>query len=243
MDQAQRDAPVVDVLNQIVAKHGRWGFGLCFNWMRNNGYLWNHQRVWRAYNGMRLNLPRRTKRRLPKLPRQPLIAPTQKNITWALDFMHDTLYYGKPFRTLNIIYESNREILAIEIDTSLSAGRVIRTQEQLGEIYGLPQAIRLDNGPELRSAALFEWCEDKGIELRYIKSGKPSQNAFIERFNRTYGHEVLDAYLFEDLGRVREITDDWITVSNEERPHGALGKLSPSLFRQQAENCTSSLST
>ena len=152
---------MVDVLNQIVAKHGRWGFGLCFSWMRNNGYLWNHKRVWRVYKDMRLNLPRRTKRRLPKLPRQPLIAPTQKNITWALDFMHDTLYYGKPFRTLNIIDESNREILAIEIDTSLPAGRVIRTLEQLGEIYGLPQAIRLDNGPELRSAVMTEWCEDR----------------------------------------------------------------------------------
>ncbi len=97
------DAPVVDVLNQIVAKHGRWGFGLCFSWMRNNGYLWNHKRVWRVYKDMQLNLPRRTRRRLPKLPKQPLVAPTQKNITWALDFMHDTLYYGKPFRTLNVI--------------------------------------------------------------------------------------------------------------------------------------------
>ena len=145
MDRLLKDAPVVDVLNQIVAKHGRWGFGLCFSWMRNNGYLWNHKRVWRVYKDMRLNLPRRTKRRLPKLPKQPLIAPTEKNITWALDFMHDTLYYSKPFRTLNIIDESNREILAIEIDTSLPSGRVIRTLEQLGEIYGLPQAIRLDN--------------------------------------------------------------------------------------------------
>ena len=70
--------------------------------------------------------------------------------------MHDTLYYSKPFRTLNIIDESNREILAIEIDTSLPSGRVIRTLEQLGEIYELPQAIRLDNGPELRSATLVQ---------------------------------------------------------------------------------------
>jgi putative transposase len=135
------------------------------------------------------------------------------------------------------------ETLAIEIDTRLPAGRVIRTLEQLGEIYGLPQAIRLDNGPELRSAVMTEWCEDRGIELRYIQSGKPSQNAFIERFNRTYRHEVLNAYLFEDLDQVREITDDWITVYNEERPHGALGKLTPRLFTQQAENSTSSLST
>jgi putative transposase len=205
------------------------------------------KRVWRIYKDMRphllTQLPRRTKRRLPKLPKQPLIVPTEKNITGALDFMHDTLYYGKPFRTLNIIDESNREILGIEIDTSLPAGRVIRTLEQLSEIYGQPQAIRLDNGPELRSAVMTEWCEDKGIELRYIQPGKPSQNAFIERFNRTYRHEVLDAYLFDDLDQVRDITDGWIKVYNEERPHRALGKLPPRLFRQQAENSTSSLST
>jgi putative transposase len=175
MDQTKRDGSVVDVLNQIVTKHGRWGFWLCFSWMRNNGYLWNHKRVWRVYKDMRLNLPRRTKRRLPKVAKQPLIAPTQKNIIWAFDFMHDTLYYSKPFRTLNIIDESNREVLTIEIDTSLPAGRVIRTLEQMGEIYGLPQAIRLDNGPELRSGALVQWSEAKGIELRYIQPGKPME--------------------------------------------------------------------
>ena len=98
-------------------------------------------------------------------------------------------------------------------------------------------------GPELRSALLTEWCEEKGIELRYIQPGKPSQNAFIERFNRTYRHEVLDAYLFEDLNQVRDITDGWITIYNEERPHRALGKLPPRLFRQRAENSTLSLST
>ena len=211
--------------------------------MRNNGYPWNHKRVWRVYRDMRLNLPRRTKRRLPRLPKQPLIAPAEKNITWALDFMHDSLYYGKPFRTLNVIDESNREVLAIEIDTSLPAGRVICTLEQLGEIYGLPQSIRLDNEPELRSAQMTEWCEEKQIELRYIQPGKPSQNAFIERFNRTYRHELLNAYLFDDLDQVRDITNAWTTVYNEERPHRALGKLPPRMFRQQAENSPPSLST
>jgi putative transposase len=93
-------------------------------------------------------------------------------------------------------------------------------------------------GSELRSVVFTQWCESKGIELRFIQPGKPSQNAFIERFNRTYRHEVLNAYLFDNLDQVREITEEWIKVYNEERPHRALGKLSPKSYRQRAENST-----
>jgi putative transposase len=103
--------------------------------------------------------------------------------------------------------------LAIEIDISLPAARVVRTLEQLEDIHGLPQAIRLDNGSELRSAIFMGWCEEKGIELKFIQPGKPQQNAFIERFNKTYRHEVLNAYLFENLREVREITENWMVDS------------------------------
>lgn len=240
--RAKADEPVIEVLNQVVAKNGRWGFRLCFDWMRNQGHEWNHKRVWRIYKEMGLNLPRRTKKRIPKMPRVPLIAPTEANSMWALDFMYDTLHYGRPFRTLNVIDESNREILAIEIDISLPAARVVRTLEQLEEIHGLPQAIRLDNGSELRSAVFMGWCESKGIELKFIQPGKPQQNAFIERFNKTYRHEVLNAYLFENLRDVREITDNWITIYNEERPHSSLGRMSPRDYRTQAENNTLGMS-
>jgi transposase InsO family protein len=75
--------------------------------------------------------------------------------------MYDTLHYGRPFPTLNVIDESNREILAIKIDISLPAARVVRTLEQLEEIHGLPKSIRLDNGSELRSAVFMGWCESK----------------------------------------------------------------------------------
>lgn len=240
--KAKADEPVIEILNQVVAKNGRWGFRLCFDWMRNQGYEWNHKRVWRIYKEMGLNLPRRTKKRIPKMPRVPLIAPTQSNTMWALDFMYDTLHYGRPFRTLNVIDESNREILAIEIDISLPAARVVRTLEHLEEIHGLPQAIRLDNGSELRSAVFMGWCEEKGIELKFIQPGKPQQNAFIERFNKTYRHEVLNAYLFENLREVREITENWITIYNEERPHSSLGRISPRDYRAKAENNTLGMS-
>jgi len=84
VDKAINDAPVIDALNTIIAKHGRWGFGFCFDRLRNQGYPWNHKKVWRVYKDMNLNMPRRTKKRLPKLPKQPLIAPTQRNHIWSL---------------------------------------------------------------------------------------------------------------------------------------------------------------
>ncbi len=161
-----------------------------------------------------MNLPRRTKKRVPKLPKVTLIAPTEANSIWALDFMYDTLHYGRLFRTLNVIDESNREILAIEIDIGLPTARVVRTLEQLEEIHGLSKAIRLDNGSELRFATLMGWSEEKGSELQFIQPGKPQQNAFIEHFNKTYRHEVVNAYLFENLRQVREITEEWITSYN-----------------------------
>jgi putative transposase len=172
------------------------------------------------------------------MPKVPLIAPQEPNSMWALDFMYETLYYGRSLRTLNVIDESNREILAVEIDISLPAASAVRTLEQLEEIHGLPKAIRLDNRSELRSAVFMGWCEEKGIALKFIQPGKPQQNTLIERFNKTYRHEVLNAYLFQNLREVREITESWITIYNEERPHRSLGRASPRDYRAKAENNT-----
>ena len=246
IDWTTRDAPVVEGLNQALAKNGRWGFGLCFDWLRNQGQRWNHKRVWRVYCQLKLNRPRRAKRRLPTIVRQPLVAPTARNQIWALDYMQDALYSGRVFRTLNVIDESNREGLAIEVDTSLPAARVIRVMEQLAELRGLPRAVRLDNGPELRSQAFTEWCATHHVELRFIQRASPAQNAFVERFNRTYRHEILDAYVFHSLEQVRLISEGWLQLYNEERPHRALGRLPPRRFaeRQRSlENSSYQLST
>jgi len=125
----EKGQPVIDALNQVVGKYGRWGFGLCFAYLCNQGHTWNHKEAWRIYKQMGLNLPRRTKKRLPKIIKEPLIAPQESNTMWALDFMYDTLYYGRSFRTLNVIDKSNRELLAIEVDMSLPAARVARVMK------------------------------------------------------------------------------------------------------------------
>jgi putative transposase len=235
VDWARRDAPVIAALTTLVAAKSRWGFWKCWARLRLDGYPWNHKRLWRVYCQLRLNLPRCTKKRLPIRLRHPLTVIPQPNAVWAVDFMSDTVYGGRRFRTLNVLDEGVREGLAIEVDTSLSAERVVRVLEQVMAWRGQPQAIRLDNGPEFMADHFTSWCADHGIELRYIQPGKPDQNAFIERLNRTYRAEVLDAYVFEALAQVSEISAAWLQRYNEERPHDALAGLPPATYRAQLE--------
>jgi putative transposase len=231
---------VIDAINAVLARRPRWGFWKCYDRLRLDGHVWNHKRVHRVYKAMKLNLPRRTKRRLPQRVRQPMAVDAVPNAEWSIYFMSDVLYGGQRFRTLNILYEGVREVLDIVIDTSIPGGRVVRTLDRLVEWRGKPVAIRVDNGPEYLSAIFAEWCRESRVELRYIQPGKPNQNAYIERFNRTYRHEVLDAYVFESLRQVRQITRAWINEYNEERPHDSLGKIPPAMFRRQIENAGNS---
>ena len=226
----ERDAEVIAALQAVVEKHPRQGFWKCYRRMRRQGHPWNHKRVYRVYCALQLNLPRRTKKRLPTRVRQPLDAPASLNTVWALDFMSDALYGGRKFRTLNIIDEGNREGLLIDIAYSIPSARVIRALDRLVATYGKPGALRMDNGPELISEALSEWCQERGIERKHIQPGKPDQNAYIERFKRSYREEVLDAYLFSSVEEVQAISDEWLEDYNTERPHDSLGRVPPRTF-------------
>jgi putative transposase len=157
----------------------------------------------------------------------------QSNLTWSLDFMSDSLSNGRAIRTLNIMDDYNREALWIEVDTSLPAERVIRVLENLLLWRAVPKQIRMDNGPEFISKRLENWAKEKQIELLHIQPGKPAQNAYIERFNRTFREDVLDAYLFDNLEEVRLIAEHWLEEYNTIRPHEALQGLSPRQFAIQ----------
>lgn len=222
-----------DALNGVVEKNSRWGFWKCFHRLRQLGHEWNHKRVWRVYCDMRLNIPRRTKKRIPARERQPLEVSAEANVMWSMDFMQDTLVCGKRFRILNIMDEGVREVLHIEVDTSLPAARVVRALDQIKAERPLPRQIRVDNGPELIAQKLTQWCEDNAVHLHHIQPGKPAQNAYIERFNRTFRTQVLNAHLFNRLSEVREIVHDWMMIYNLERPHSALGNLPPTQYAQQ----------
>ena len=147
--------------------------------------------------------------------------------------MGDSLADGRGYRTLNVLDDYARDALAIEIDLSLTARRVKRVLERLCDAYGQPQAIRSDNGPELRSAVLQDWARERGIRWDFTQPGHPEQNAYIERFNGTYRGEVLDAYQFETIAQARRVSEAWRRIYNEQRAHSAIGHLPPRTFKQR----------
>lgn len=226
-----KDDEVIEALLSAVERYPRYGFKKLFHVLRRAGHRWNHKRLHRVYCALKLNMRRKGKRRLPSRNPEPLAVPESLNQSWSVDFMSDALYCGRRFRTFNVVDDFNREALAIEIDLNLPAARVIRTLDRLAAWRGYPKQIRMDNGPEFISIALAEWAEENKVHLEFIKPGKPTQNSYVERFNRTYRNEVLDYYVFRSLREVRDITDNWLPQYNDERRHESLGNLTPSEYR------------
>ena len=224
------DCEVIDTLAKLVEQYPRYGFHKLFAVLRREGHPWNHKRVYRVYCQMKLNLRRKFKKRLRRIPPQPLLQPLHPNYCWSMDFMRDSLSCGKVFRTFNLVDDYNREGLGIEVGTCLPAERITRFLDQLIRVRGKPKRIRSDNGSEATSGHFQEWAKAQSIEIDYIQPGKPMQNGFIERFNGTYRREVLDLYLFSSLDEVRSETQRWLEEYNTQRPHDSFGNLTPVEF-------------
>ena len=187
------------------ARRRNWGFGLCFLYLRNiKGHRWNHKRVYRIYRELELNLRIKPRRRLQREKPDALAVPEAVNVSWSMDFMADRLGDGRPFRLLNVLDDFNREGLGIEVDFSLPAERVIQSLDRIVEWRGQPTSIRVDNGPEYISGKLLAWAEKRGINIQYIQPGKPQQNAYVERYNRTVRHEWLDQHIIESIEEARD---------------------------------------
>lgn len=217
-------------LAKLAQLHHRWGFWMMHHYLRRLNFLWNHKKVYRVYTDMQLNLRRKHKKRIPARMMEPLLWPVKPNLTWSMDFMHDTLSNGVNFRTLNIIDDFNREALTIAMDTSLTCKRVIRELDQLIAWRGAPQKIRVDNGPEFIADALASWANNRKIEIKFIEKGKPYQNGYMERFNRSFREEVLDAYSFTRIKEAQAMAHAWMWIYNNQRPHSALGYKPPVAF-------------
>lgn len=229
------DSVVEQKLRGLAEDKSTRGFEHYYGLIRNEGLIWNHKRVKRIYNKLGLNLRRRKKKRVPARVKVPLIKPLNMNLTWSMDFMHDALASGRKIKVLNIIDDYNREALSIDIASSITGQRVVEVLKMIIDWRGKPNEIRCDNGPEFISAAVVQFCEKENIRIKYTQPGKPVQNAFIERFNRTFREDVLNAYIFDTISELRIIAEEWMHEYNEKHPHQSLGGKSPKQYL--AVNC------
>lgn len=230
------DSTIIRLLQKLSETIDDEGFWKFYDRIRLDGHQVNHKRVYRLYKQLGLRLKRKCKKRLPTRSKEQLDVPSVFTHTWSIDFMSDVLSNGQKFRTFNVIDDFNREVLFIEADYSLKSSRVLWVLKHLVARHGKPQKIRMDNGPEFIAKIAKIWSATNAIDFKYIQPGKPSQNAYIERFNRTYRGKVLDAFLFDNLDEVREQTEDFMYDYNNCRPHDALGGLPPKMYRKIEED-------
>lgn len=196
--------------------------------LRNvKGHPWNHKRVYRIYRELELNLRIKPRERLRRDKPDALAVPEAPSITWAMVFMADRLWDGRAFRLLNVLDDFNCEGLGIEVDISLPAECVIRSLSRIIERRGKSGSIWVDNGPEYVGGRLMEWAEEQGVTIQRIQSGKPQQNAYIERYNRTVRHEWLDQYIIESIEEAQNHATQWLWTYNINPPNMGFGGITP----------------
>lgn len=228
------DEAVVQKLQALAERYPTRGFKDYFGKIRNEGLIWNRKRVLRVYRGMQLGLRRKHKRRLPARVKEPLQQPQGANQSYSMDFLSDALTSGKRLRVLKVMDDYTRESLVAYADYSIPAERVVELLEQVVKERGKPDQIRVDNGPEFTSRVFALWCHEQAITIKYIQPGKPMQNGYIERLNRTFREDVLDAYLLESLEEVRILCDEWQHHYNHYHPHGSLKGKTPLMRRKES---------
>jgi putative transposase len=227
-----------DAIKTIAAERPRFGYLRVHAMLRAEGYAVNHKRVYRIYRDLGLAVRRKGRRKYFWGRLAPKENASQPNERWSMDFVHDTTHSGTQFRALNIIDDCTRECLAIEVATSIGGRGVIDVLERLRATRGLPKEIVVDNGPEFTCKAMIIWACNAGVNLHFIKPGKPTQNAFVESFNGRLRDECLNLHWFTSLEQANRIIQLWKHDCNNTRPHGALGNMTPAAFAQYQKEKT-----
>jgi putative transposase len=217
-------------LQAHAAARPRFGYRRLHTLVEREGLVVNHKRVHRVYQAAHLQVRRRQRKRLTRGERVPIVPPRDRGERWSMDFMADTLADGRSLRLLNVVDDFTRECLAIEVDRSLPGARVTRVLARLQATVGLPRTIIVDNGPEFASRALDAWAYANGLELRFIRPGKPIENAYVESFNGKCRDECLNEHWFVSVADAQRIIEAWRIDYNTVRPHYSLGQQTPAAF-------------
>lgn len=224
------DSEIQAALHELAEQHHSWGFSKMAAKLKTQGKPWNHKRIYRIYCEMKLNLRVKPKKRIPSREKIVLQQPERVNETWSIDFMSDALTNGRAIRTFNIMDDYNREALWIDVKYSFPADQMTKILDRVAEWRGYPKQIRSDNGPEFLARHTEKWAKEHKVQWLFIQPGKPNQNGYVERMNRTFREDVLDAYLLNSISQTQELAEEWLTMYNYQRPHEALHNLTPIAF-------------
>jgi putative transposase len=218
-------------LRDLAAVRVRYGYRRLHILLQREGWQVNHKRVYRLYRleGLSLRLKHRKKR--PSHLRVAMPAAQAPNEYWSLDFISDRLCDGRRFRALTLVDNMTRESPAVEVDRSPSGQRVVAVLERLAATHGLPKTLCVDNGPEFTSKALDSWAHQRGVKLAFSRPGTPTDNPFIEAFNARFREECLNQHWFSSIEEARATIEAWRIEYNTERPHTALNKQAPVVYK------------
>jgi putative transposase len=217
-------------LRALAHQRRRFGYRRLIIFLRREGFVVNHKKLFRIYREEGLVVRRRRGRRKALGARVPILVEARPNARWSLDFVHDQFANGRRFRILNVVDDVTRECLGAILDVSICGVRVTRELDAIIERRGKPGLIVSDNGPELTSNAVLEWCAKQSMDWHYIELGKPTQNAYVESFNGRMRDEFLNETLFLGLAHARLAIRDWVADYNNARPHSSLRYRTPAAF-------------
>ena len=215
--------------------HARPRFGYLRIWvlLRREGWPVNTKRVRRLYRLEGLQLRMRVRRRkhmaLHRGPAPVPIGPTER---WSMDFVHDALADGRPFRVLTVVDHWSRQSPILEVASSMS-GLTVGLALDRALAGDVPRSITVDHGTEFMSRSLEDWAYRRGVQLDFIRPGKPVENAFIESFNGRLRDECLNVHQFTSMEDAKAKIEAWRVDYNQRRPHSSLGHLTPNEYARQ----------
>jgi putative transposase len=233
---AKDQTPLRMRIRELALNRPRFGYLRIHVLLRREGWLINRKRVHRLYrlDGLQVRMRVRRRKRL-SLHRGPVPVPTATNQHWSMDFVHDQLLNGRRFRVLTVIDQWSRESVSVEAGFSLTGGSVAEALDQVAQRRPLPKAITVDHGTEFTSRALDDWAWRRGVQLDFIRPGKPVENGLIESFNGRLRDECLNVNEFTSIDHARDTLRAWQDDYNQRRPHGSLGHLTPTEFAQRGQ--------
>lgn len=240
--QPQRDDRALrEQLEALAVIRPRWGYRRLHWLLVRDGERVNRKRVQRVYRAAGLQVRRRRRKRISitRRPMLPLHAPGDR---WSIDFVHDTLADGRVIRLLTVVDDFTRVCPLIAVDFALPAPHVTALLDRVAERTPLPRRIVCDNGTEFTSQAFDQWAHARGVELQFIRPGKPVENCYVESFNGRLRDECLNESWFVNLAHARRTVEAWRVEYNVARPHGGLRWLTPGEFAESYRLSTTSTS-